>query len=302
MAEAWREIPEGEAPEGIREIYRDVQFTLRVSFVPLIFRVLAAHPASFRHVWQELKPTITDQWEEAADGIRGRAVPQALERLPGRDHRERLRKLGYSEGQVEEIQDQLRVYHYLDPKLTLLTLALHEALEGRRVGVSSEVVWPSGWGIPPFMPRVGRLEPTEADGEIAQLFEDAKRALGLPIVPDEMRTLAQWPEYLQSAWKDVAEVSRREAYAEIVEAVREEAERAMGGLRRRLELRPEDLRRMGIDEREQTEIRRVVAAFHRAMPILTVCVAYWTLALAGPEEAKLTGEAHLRRWSIPRVV
>jgi hypothetical protein len=302
MAEAWREISEGEAPEEIREIYRDVQFALRVSFVPLIFRVLAAHAAFFRHMWGELKPTITDQWEETADGLRGLAVAQALERLPGRDHREQLRKLGYSEGRIEEIQDQLHVYHYVDPKLTLLTMALHEALEGRRVGVRSEVVWPSGRGVPAFMPRVGRVELTEVDGEIAQLFEETKQALGLPMVSDEVRTLAQWPEYFQLAWKDVAEISQQEAYSEIVEAVREEAERAMGELRRRLELRPEDLRRMGIDEAEQAEIRGVIAALHHAMPILSVHVAYWTLALAGPEEAKLPGEALLRRWSVPRVV
>ncbi len=302
MAEAWTEISEGAAPEEIREIYRDIKYTLQVSFVPLIFRVLASHQTFFQKMWQELRPTITDQWEEAADGIRTRAISPVLEGQPGSNHREQLRKLGYSERQIEEIEGQLHVYHYVDPKLALLTTVLHEALEGHPVGVSSQVVWPTGRGVPASMPRVGRVAPTEADEEITQLFEDAKQALDLPVVSDEVRTLAQWSEYFQLAWTEVADLSQREAYQRAIEGVGQEAEGAMRELRRRMDLRPEDLRRLGIEESEQDKIREVVAALHRAMPDLTVQVTYWMLALVGTEEARLPGEALLRRWSVPRVV
>lgn len=299
MAELWPEISEEQAKESgeLRTVYEDIQATLRVRFVPWPFRVLAVHGKLFPHLWQEWVPTITHQLEEAADAVREHAVTPLLEAAPGSDHRVRLKGLGFSEDRIAQIQDQLHVYHYLNPKLLLLFVVLEGALAGRPVRVKSIVVWPTGRGAPPFMPRVERIEPTGASGEVAQILQETQQKLGLPTVSDEYRTLAQWPNYLAYAWPEVVKLLETGTYETALQAVDEQAVQAVQELRRRMELRPEDLQRLGISESEREEICQKVAAIRRALPGLVVQTAYLLLAVAGPEEARLSGDALMRRWS-----
>ena len=299
MAELWPEISEEKArePKGLREVYEDIQATLRLRFVPWPFRVLAVHEKLFPHLWRELAPTITSQLEEASDAVREQAVTHLLEAARGSDHQARLRELGFSEDRIAQVQDQLQVYHYVDPTLLILFVALEEALAGRPVGVRSVVVWPTGRGAPPFMPTPERVEPAEASGEAARIFGEIPQKLGLPTVSDEYRTLARWPEYLPYAWEEITRLFGADPYSAATEAVDQKAVQAVQELRRRMELRPEDLERLGISESERGEVSQKVSAIRRALPGLVVQTAYLVLALGGPEEARLTGDALMRRWT-----
>ena len=303
MAELWPEISEEKAreSEGLREAYEDIRATLRLRFVPWPFRVLAVQEKLFSHLWRELTPTITDQLEEAADAVREQAVTHLLEEAEGSDHRARLRDLGFSADRIAQVQDRLQVYHYVDPKLLILFAALEEALAGRPVGVRSVVVWPTGRGAPPFMPIPERVEPTEASGDVARIFSEIRAKLELPTVSDEYRTLARWPEYLPYAWEEIARLLEADPYKTATDAVDRQAVQAMQELRRRMELRPEDLERLGVPESERGELLQKVSAVRQALPGLVVQTAYLVLALGGPEEARLSGDALLRRWISPRV-
>lgn len=297
-----KEIPEAEASERLQAIYRDIEHTLQVPFVPWPFRALAVYEKFFTAMWEDLKPTITSQLEDAADELRSWLVerlPQALPGLGG-DHRARLGEKKLSQGQIERIQGQVHVYHYLDPKLTLLMAALHEALSGKPVGVQSIVVWPTSKGVPAFMPRVGRVELAQASGAVAKIFVELQRLLELPTVPDEYRTLAQWPEYLELAWQKLRQVLQSEGYSQLLEELRGHIADELKGFRRRLDLSAEELSQRGLDEQEQQEIRQKIELFDRALPGLTVQVGYLASALLGPEEAKLDSLALMRRWALPK--
>ncbi len=302
MAELWPEISEEQAEgrEELRAVYEDIRATLRVRFVPWPFRVLAVYEF-FPHLWRELAPTITNQLEEAADRVRERAVTPLLEAARGSDHRAHLKGAGLSEDEIAQILDQLQVHHYLDPKLLLLFVALEEALSGRPVGVASVAVWPTGRGAPPFMPRPERVDPDAASGDAAAVLREVREELGLPTVSDEYRTLARWPEYLRYAWAEIRKLRETGPYEEAVRGADAQAIEAVRELRRRMDLRPEDLERLGVGEPERREVYERVAAIRGALPPLAVQTAYLVLALGGPEEARLTGDALLRRWSSPQL-
>lgn len=289
------EVPERAASERLKAVYRDVEWTLQVPFVPWPFRALAVHEAAFLKIWRALKPVITDQLEGAADALRRWLVdtlPRALS-TPAVNHRAKLKELRLSKDQIERLQSELHVYHYLDPKLALLVAALREALEGRPVGVRSVAVWPTSRGVPAFMPRVGRVEPAQASGAVARLFDEVQRALELPTVPDEYRTLAQWPEYLGFAWEEIKAMRQREGFRQLVQELRTRLLEGLKDVRRRLELRE-------LEEAERAEVLEKVKLFDRAVTELTVQVGHLALALLGPEEAKLDGLALLRRWALPK--
>ena len=297
-----KEIPEAEASEELRTIYRDIEHTLQVPFVPWPFRALAVYEKFFQTMWKDLKPTITSQLEDAADELRSWLVERLPQALPGlgSDHQAKLREKKLSQEQIEKLQGQVHVYHYLDPKLALLVAALHEALEGKPVGVRSIVVWPTSRGVPAFMPRVGRVEPTQASGAVAKLFEEVRQALELPAVPDEYRTLAQWPEYLELAWGEIKAMLQSEGYSQLLEELRSGIADKLKGFRRRLDLSTEELSQLGLSEPEQQDIRQKIELFDRALPGLTIQVGYLALALLGPEEAKLDSLALMRRWALPK--
>lgn len=53
---------------------------------------------------------------------------------------------------------------------------------------------------------------------------------------------------------------------------------------------------MGLSHAEQSEIKGKVDFFYRLSPQTVVSVAFWMLALAGPEEAMLSGEELMHKW------
>jgi hypothetical protein len=298
MAAGFPEITEAEATADVKALYEDIQSTLRVSLVPWPFRVLAANPKYFRAVWDALKPTITKQFELAADAIRSHAASQTLQTLVGRDHRAKLRAAGYGGGRVQQVQEHVLVFHYANPKLLLIVAVLKEVLEGRPVPVKSVVVTPTGRGIPPGMPKVKRID--QPTGKIAEIFSRIEKTFDLPKVSDEFRALAQWPEYLELAWGELQTIVQSDSYARVIEEIKRIAQQKTQEFPRRVDLGREELRAMGFSDTELREIQSLIDTLYRAYPRLVVSVVFLTLALAGPEETMLSGEALLRRWSIPQ--
>ncbi|GEM_PF-3100781 len=304
MAERWSEILEdrAEEQEKLRLVYRDIAATLRVRFVPWTFRVLAPQEELLGYVWRRLSPAITDQLETAADTLWHHAVNALAEAPHGRDHRAQLLgELGFSREQIPQLLDRLQVYRHVDPKLVVLFTALEQALAGRPGGVQSRVVWPTGRGVPPGMPRPERVNPQEATGAVASLFRTIEERLRLPTVPDEYRTLAHWPEYLKYAWTEIEALMDTDTYRKAVQEVEVRTVEALQQLRRRVEIAPEDLERWGISPDERAFLEERVTAIRRILPELTVQIAYLIAALGGPEEARLASDALLRRWTSPQL-
>lgn len=288
-----------ESRQEANSIHDDVRRTLRTSFVPRLFRELGEHPPFLPHMWKALKPAITSHLERSADGVRNRAVSE-LSALDPPDHRPKLGQLGYADETIREISGQLQVHHYTGPKLLLIALALHEALTGGATEAASLALWPLGRGVPAGMPQV-ELANLEAAGERAsRLASQLCRSLDLATVTDELRTIAQWPNYLELAVQQLLDRADQGFYREALKGIRQEAEeRARALPRQLLDLTPEALEKAGVDRESQQQIREKVELSTRALPVHVLDVAYLVHALLGLEEAKLAGEVLLRRWAVP---
>lgn len=112
-----------QASEKIKPVYEDIQRTLRVPIVNLIFRTLANFPDYFVSLWEQLNPVLrTQDFEQTADNLRREALLQPVPDVSGVEW-ENLENL-----------DKLRAFndtiHYVLPKLLIVTTAFEVATFG----------------------------------------------------------------------------------------------------------------------------------------------------------------------------
>ncbi len=214
-------VPERNATGETDRVYHEIKQTLRVSGVTLNFRTLAGYKNVLPLLWDELQPNLeTREFEDGADRIRARAVQLAA--ALASPHPQPLVILG--ESQRYQIQSALKLYHYIDPKILLLTSALRVSLQGESIGwddVSAKAPSVIVRGIPARMYPMEIASDTPDDIRLNRVFEDIKRTLSLPAVNSEYRTLALWPEYLISAWERLKPIVKSPVFQAEADEIRQ---------------------------------------------------------------------------------
>lgn len=284
-----------DAPEEVLEIYQDIELALRLTDVPWLFKVLGVHPKFLEVSWNALKPLFTDMLDITVDEIRATALQLVNESLPGINGREVLKGAGISENDIATIAEHVLVHHYVTPKLALIATALRDALAGKPPETTSKVVMPSGRGIPPGMPVLERAEASDLSGELSEYAS----AFSLAAVPDLYISLAKWPDALKALWSALKEGLEGGGYQLALSSIESEIGSATKLLRRRMDLGAADLSARGIPESEQAEIRQKAEAAALLYRRAVGDAAYVALAVAGPEDARLTNEGFMLRWQLP---
>jgi len=285
------DIAESEANETVQAIYEEIKTTLCVTYVPSFFRMLASHEAFFGQMWASLEPTLTIYFVRAADALRASAVER------GHPLGE---ELSLPEGERDRLTEALWVVHFVAPKTLLAAASLEAALTTDATSASSRVVWPQNTGVPRGMPMPDFLHPDDADASVGQTYEGIQEQLQLPTLTDEWCALGPSSEALASAWTQVHGLTQGDGYAqavaELTSAAREHGQKLP---RRLLDLDAETLRAQGVDDEAQRTVRETVTAFMPALARETLHTSLWLSRLASPDEAKLTGMALLRGWTVP---
>ncbi|MFC0677959.1 halocarboxylic acid dehydrogenase DehI family protein [Lysobacter korlensis] len=197
------EVMMDEASERIRSVYEDIQRTLRVPIINLIFRTLANDPEYFVPAWERTAPVArTRAFEAAADGLRAAAV---LDAAP--DHPELDRD---DIGPLATIRAFNDTIHYVLPKLLLIVTAWDEGGWNGQSGDERPI--PSG--IADGTGKAPMVKMEDASDRVRQLFEREKRAHGHPLVSSYYRVLANWPDFLEPAWTRVEPLVGSEPYRE----------------------------------------------------------------------------------------
>jgi hypothetical protein len=214
-------ISERIASGQIERVYHEIKQTLRVTGVPLTFRALGGYDTILPLFWDELHPNLqTRDFETSSDRIRVRAAQSAASLVPTRGQS----RVMLGESQRFQIQRALLLYHYVNPKLLLLTSALKISLHGESIGrpdANLANVPLIGRGIPGKMyPMEFASDPPE-DERVQAVYEDVKRTLSLPAVFGEYRTLALWPDYLVSTWQRLKPLQKLSAFREASEELRQ---------------------------------------------------------------------------------
>jgi len=125
-----RQIEEREATGAVAALYDDLRATLRSSFVPTVYRILAAHPAYFGTAWAKLRPNLTTRdAERAADAIH-RACVARIEALMPPDCGATV---ALAPAVRCDIGGVLKTFVAVNPKNLLTVTALFEAWQGRPI-------------------------------------------------------------------------------------------------------------------------------------------------------------------------
>lgn len=261
-------IAEHEAEGDIERVYHEIRQVLRVTGVNLNFRTWAGYGNFLPVVWDAIRPHAeTRPFENAADQVRTQAA-SAAETL-GRLNAAADVQLG--ESQVRQIRAALDLYHYINPKLLIVTAAVATALEGQELGTGSlESVDQIERGVPPRMFPMEMESDEPADEKLQGLFQDIQETLALPSINSDYRTLALWPDYLAAAWKKLKPVTQRAEYAPAADRLRNTARSLVLALPGKIPLTRKKIEDSGADIKA---VKSATEQFERLLPGLILNIA-----------------------------
>lgn len=270
-----RPVTEREAEGEIAQMYHEIKQTLRVSGINLNFRTWAGYRSFLPLLWHAVRPNVeTRAFEDAADHVRAEAV-QIAQRL-GRVGASAHVRLGPS--QAYQIQAALRLYHYINPKLLVLTSAVRLALAGEPVGGNeggvNERTVRLARGVPAHMYPMEMVSERPEDERIRAVFADITQTLSLSTINSDYRTLALWPDYLIAAWERVKPIVGEERYTQAATELRETARSLARGLPYPIPLSRERVEEGGEDV---DAILQTTEQFEQLLPSLLLNIALFAL-------------------------
>ncbi len=218
-------IPEQEAVGETERIYYEIRQTLRATGVPQVFCSWAGHGQFLPLVWSALQSNAeTRLYEDASDRLRVKAA-RLIKPMEKPDVSAHVR-LG--ESQTYHLCASLDLYHYLYPKLLVLTSAVHLALASERIGKEeTRALERIERGAPAGMIAMELAPEEPQDLRLRALFEEMKKTSKLPGVVMDIRTLALWPDYLIEARKRLMPIivgpEYKQASDRLIETARKEA-------------------------------------------------------------------------------
>lgn len=271
-------VDEYEAQGETERVYHQIRQTLRVTGVNLNFRTWASFEHFFPAMWDAMQPNL-ETWifEDAADQVRAEAI-HATEGL-GRVGAVAGADLG--ESQAFQVRAALDLYHYVNPKLLVLTSAVRLALEGESLGQSgSQEPERVQRGAPAGMYPMEMVDEDPNDKRVEAVFRDIKTTLGLSQINSDYRTLALWPDYLEAAWTGLKPITQRNEYRQAADALRERSR----ALARALPL-PVPLSRERIEEtgEDVDKVMQTTEKFEQLLPGLILNIALLALDRADAE-------------------
>lgn len=274
-------VPEEKAAGRVERLFHEIKQTLRVTGVPLNFRLYAGYERFFPAMWEAMRPNCeTRAFEEAGDVLRSEAVHAAA----GMERLSVLGRAQLGESQAYQAENALRLYHYVNPKLLVFTTALKLALEGKAprgcAAASAELI---ERGAPSRMPPMEMVDESPEDELLRKTFRDIKRTLGADPINSDYRTLALWPRYLAVGWQRLKPLIRTEGYKTTCARLIEHSQRAAAALPLPVTLDIADLAR---DSEEYAAVLAQTRRIEELLPPLILNVALLTLDWQAPELAR----------------
>lgn len=262
-----RTVPEREAEGELANVYHDIKQTLRVSGINLVFSRWAAYKKFLPEMWSSFRSNAeTRAFEDMADHLRAEAVRSAA--AMGRLMAAEAAPLG--ESQSYQLDAALDLYHYINPKLLLITAAVAEARDGGDVGgvARHARLERIERGVPPKMYPMEMVAEKPDDKELRDLFQDIKETLSLESIHSDYRTLALWPVYLFVFWGRLAPFLKRAEYSDACASLRNSARNYARNLPLSFELP-----RGRMESADVEEVLEITRGFERSLPGLIVNIA-----------------------------
>lgn len=264
-------VDERQASGEIERVYHEIRQTLRVSGVNLNFRSWAKFDKLLPVVWDTLRPALESvAFERSADNLRRQAAEAANSLGP----LNAIQTCPLGPSQQYQIRAALDLYHYINPKLLILTSATKLLIEGATLGNAGSGHKLLERGVPPRMFPMEMVEEDPEEERLKELFRDIQETLSLASVNSDYRTLALWPDYLEASWRKLKVVVQQAEYIRQADQLRtssRELARALPG--------PITLSHQALEETGDSieEFKRETEQFEQLLPGLILNIALCSL-------------------------
>jgi hypothetical protein len=223
---------EDASDDRVKEAYRDIKESLRVSFVDALFLAYAANARFLDHTWRRLRPSaLALPFVEQARKL-GDIADEAVAQWPISDHAAQLHLRNYGDNDLRKLREIVELFRVLDPKLLIIAYAVKAALSGEPIG---------GVGAPHDLlgqdrdrlvrdfrgVRLTLADEREAPLRVRTVFEEIARTTGVPLTFSLYRAIGAYPDWIELFWSDckatLADVRRRSLRAQLSQAAYEAA-------------------------------------------------------------------------------
>lgn len=280
-------ISAAEASPPIRAIFDEVRHNLGVSAVPVLYQAYAAVPKFLELHWEALRPALSSRaffrmGERLAAETYTRA--QSYFAIPSMGARQE-RDSG-QDPEVASLLGALEYYQYLDPLLVLITAAQMQAFDGA-VGAATNRV---ETGSPKSKLEAPALAPCEqAAPSLQRIWDDRRRSLDLPFLPDEHRAAAVWPGIYQRCWTALKDLIASPLYADCQYRVGESAWGMVRDLPVAIETEISLLLEAGLSGEEISLVARVNESLFAAFTGMLLDVTFMRIACEGGSQTEGRG-------------
>jgi hypothetical protein len=227
------EVDQADVSGKLADTYDDIEFTLRVRWVPFAIRVMSLFPDFVSAAWQMVKPQMSTVYaEKGADLVREASI---IPGPPPPDPRPKLRAAGRSDEEIGEISRALDALNYGNPKGLILITAWNEAWNERAAGspansLSAAEARRLPRGLPDAGEKLRLIDPDRAPPDVQQMLRQAKDLLLHHAPMSDYRVLAAWPDFLRIAIEDIlAPVALTAEYEETARQIRAIARNHVAG-------------------------------------------------------------------------
>jgi Halocarboxylic acid dehydrogenase DehI len=220
--------------ERVKEAFRDVKSSLRVSYVDSLFLAYAVNARFLDYTWRRLRPSmLAAPFIEHARKL-GEIAERETNAWPVSDHAAALHARNYGDNELRRMREIAELFSIMGPKLLVIANAVKVALSGEPIG---------GVGAPHNLPierdklvrdfrglKVPFAEEREAPLRVRTIYEDIVRASGAPFVSTEFRAMGAYPDWLEIFWSDckpLANDTRRRMLAGRLDRAAQDAARQL---------------------------------------------------------------------------
>lgn len=268
-------VKKSEAPPEIKKLLEDIQETLGVPWPPANWRGYAAYPQVMQLFWERLRPAVAaDSFLRDALELTELAYGEVAKWYRPSYHLELL------DEDRHRIQWELDAFEYGNPQLLVQQTALDWALAGRTAGCETSPA-PRRHASFYRQPEIQMIDEQEASQEVKELYEDMKRALGLPFVNSDYQALAKWPAFLKPAWEDIRPWRLREEYLSVQQELVRLAERAAGRMCPPIQLEVNEIKEAAGSPAAFENLQQTVKVFSGLLPALIINDALFRVGAAG---------------------
>jgi hypothetical protein len=272
-------VAEDEACGRTQEIFVEIKQTLGVPQVNAIFQAFAVYPEFLDLFWRAMRPVAdTQQFFHLGDRLRAETYTRVHNYFPVPDLCSPVCAEGLSGEARQALSETVDLFHYLDPLLLLLAVALMQAFE-KPVGQPCRESVPAEH--PVFLCRPPLMGEETAPPRTQAVYEDMKRTLEVPVLSTAYQAFARFPAFLESYWSVLKPATQSALYTLSHTGVRETAWCLLREFPARVELTVDQLSEAGISDDDITAVVRITELFVEALSRLVLNVAVAKIGLEG---------------------